>query len=187
MLARTQATVASLRSLLERPSAPIAAEYRSVPATWALAITETVAAAEFEPWWAGAFGELVSVLGRAGISPAGPGGALYPAELFEREVGEMVAFVPVGDGREWPDDRRGRCAVIEIPAAELAVAVHQGSFAELDRTYGALGTVVTAREIGVQGPIREYYLVSPLDSDDESQLVTEVCWPVFQTRPAPAG
>ena len=185
-LARTQATVASLRSLLERPPAPIAVEYRSAPATRALAITETVTAAEFEQWWVSAFGELFGVLAGAGVRPTGPGGALYPAELFEQEVGEMVAFVPVGDDARLPVEHGSRAAVIEVPAAELAVAVHRGSFADLDQTYGALGTIVTAREIAVKGPIREYYLVSPLDNDDESQLVTEVCWPVFQTRRAPA-
>lgn len=186
-LARTQATVASLRSLLERPAAPIAVEYRSAPATWALAITETVTATEFEQWWASAFGELFGLLEGAGVGPTGPGGALYPAELFELEVGEMVAFVPVSDTARLPVSSASRAAVIEVPAAELAVAVHRGSFADLDQTYGALGTFVTAREIGIEGPIREYYLVSPLHNDDESQLVTEVCWPVFQTRPAPAS
>jgi hypothetical protein len=36
-----------------------------------------------------------------------------------------------------------------------------------------------AREIGVGGPIREQYLVTPFDTEDESDLVTEVCWPVL--------
>ena len=35
------------------------------------------------------------------------------------------------------------------------------------------------REIGVGGPIREQYLVTPFDTEDESELVTEVCWPVL--------
>jgi hypothetical protein len=44
---------------------------------------------------------------------------------------------------------------------------------------------VADREIGVDGPIREHYLVSAFDTDDESRYVTEVCWPVFQTTPSP--
>ena len=36
------------------------------------------------------------------------------------------------------------------------------------------------REIGVGGPIREQYLVTPFDTEDESDLVTEVCWPVVR-------
>jgi hypothetical protein len=37
--------------------------------------------------------------------------------------------------------------------------------------------------IGVDGPSREHYLVTGFDTDDESRLVTEVGWPVFQTTP----
>ncbi|MGB6454002.1 MAG: hypothetical protein WBH47_05870 [Streptosporangiaceae bacterium] len=43
---------------------------------------------------------------------------------------------------------------------------------------------VAEREIGIAGPIRELYLVTPFDSSDETQHVTEVCWPVFRTAPA---
>ena len=39
----------------------------------------------------------------------------------------------------------------------------------------------TQREIGVDGPIREYYLVSPFDTEDESRHITEVGWPAFHT------
>jgi len=52
------------------------------------------------------------------------------------------------------------------------------------RLFGALGTVVADRAIGVQGPIRENYLVGPLDTSDETQHRTEICWPIFQTVPA---
>jgi hypothetical protein len=38
--------------------------------------------------------------------------------------------------------------------------------------------------LGVEGPIREYDLVGPADTDDESRHRTEVGWPVFQTTPA---
>jgi effector-binding domain-containing protein len=71
---------------------------------------------------------------------------------------------------------------IEVPAAELAVTVHRGAFSELDQAYGALGIFVAEREIGVQGPIREHYVVSFADTADQSQHRTEVCWPVFRTK-----
>jgi effector-binding domain-containing protein len=128
-------------------------------------------------WWSGAFGELNATLAAAGMTPGGLPGALYPAELFEAEVGEVVAFVPVSS----PVASAGRVAMREIPSAELAVAVHRGPFAELDQTYAELGKYVTARAIGVDGPIREYYVVSYFDTADESRHVTDVCWPVFHT------
>jgi DNA-binding transcriptional MerR regulator/effector-binding domain-containing protein len=177
-LADVQATVASLRSLLERPPATIPVEHRSVGSALALAIVDHVSMCDLDAWWDAAFRELDATLSAVGVSPVGPRAALYSAEYFAFDAGgEVVAYVPV------PDEvgASGRARMLEIPPAELAVAVHEGSFANLDRTYGALGTYVTEREIGVDGPIREHYLVSPFDTEDESRLRTEVGWPVFQT------
>jgi DNA-binding transcriptional MerR regulator len=176
----TQSTVVSLRTLLERPPAPIAVEYRSIPVTPAVAITEEVDVEDIDEWWAHAFAELYAQLRSAGVAPSGPSGALYANELFEDERGEVVAFIPVKDRVAV----LGRVSVFEVPAAELAVALHRGPFGQIDQTYGALGTYVVERELGVEGPIREYYLVGPADTDDESQHRTEVGWPVFQTTPA---
>lgn len=136
--------------------------YLSAGATGVLAIAEPVTMAGIESWWTEAFDELHRVLETAGAQRAGPDGALYSSEFFEDELGD------VGDA--------------EIPGTELAVAVHQGPFSELDRTYGALGTFVSAREIGVRGPIREHYLVTSAHTEDEFLHRTEVCWPVFHTR-----
>jgi hypothetical protein len=85
--------------------------------------------------------------------------------------------VPQGLGNLPP----GRARWQQIPAIEAAVIMHEGPFDGIDRTYGALGTVVAERAIGVDGPIREYYVVSFGDTDDEEQYRTEVCWPVFLT------
>jgi effector-binding domain-containing protein len=58
--------------------------------------------------------------------------------------------------------------------------LHPGSYDELDQTYGALGTYVAEQAIGVEGPIREMYVVSPLDVEDVSEWRTELGWPVFR-------
>jgi len=179
-LAVTQSVVASLRSLLERPPAPVAVEHRSVGPVRALGIRGQVSMPDLDAWLDAAQRELDAALAAAAVSPAGPRGALYPAELFELGAGEVVAYVPVT--QEIPAG--GRARMLEIPPAELAVAVHRGTLADLDLTYGALDTYMAEREIGVDGPIREHYLVTAFDTGDESRHVTEVCWPVFQTGPA---
>lgn len=181
-LPATQAAVASLRSLLERPALPMAVEHRSAARVPALAISERVAMADVEAWWMDAFTELDGAPQDARIVAAGPRGALYPAELFELEAGDVVAYVPVPPSASVGSS--GRARMTEISAAELAVAVHHGAFADLDQTYAALGMYVAEREISVEAPIRELYLVTPFDTEDESLHVTEVCWPIFQTAPA---
>jgi effector-binding domain-containing protein len=183
-LRQTQQTVASLRVLLEGPPAPISVAYRWAEPARVLAISEPVAMADIEGWWEGAFAELHDAMGSAGARRAGPDGALYASEFFEDGRGAVVAFVPVSELPR-PSGSEGRVRLIEIPGAELAVTVHHGPFAELDRTYGALGTYVCEREIGVQGPIREHYLVTGAETPDESEHRTEVCWPVFHTKGEP--
>src|SRR5262249_47210248 len=141
--------------------------------------TETVAIAELDAWWDNAFAELYRELREAGVEAAGAAGALYPVELFQQEISQVTAFIPVPS--PWPLSRAAHRYV--VPEAALAIAVHHGPFAELDRTYGSLGTYVAERELSLAGPIREYYVVSRADTADESQLRTEVGWPIFQTTP----
>jgi DNA-binding transcriptional MerR regulator len=186
-LQQTQQTVASLRSLLEQPRAPISVEYRSVGAVTAIAIAEPVRMGDLGAWWVEAFDELHRVLASSPAARAGSDGALYPNEFFEEELGEVVAFIPVAD----MPAPAGRARLIEVPGAELAVTVHHGAVSDLDQTYGALGTFVAEREIGVQGPIRENYVETESEAGAEPGHFTEVCWPVFRTKgevtPAPAG
>lgn len=183
-LEETRSTVASLRAVLETPPTRRTVSYRTAQRARALAIREEITVDEFMGWWQRAFTELHAGLDDSGATRAGPDAALYSAEFFELEQGEVTAFVPITDQAI---GGTGRAEVIELSPVELAVMVHEGSYDDLDRTYGALGLVVAERAIGVDGPIREQYLVSPFDSTDESAYRTEVCWPVFLTTPAPGG
>lgn len=177
-LEKTEATVASLRSLLDPASSMLAVEYRTVPDTPALAVSERVTAAAALDWWNSAFDDLDATVSRLGLQPAGPGGALFPGEFYEVEEADLVAFVPLS---EPVPEGSARSAPYLVPAAELAVALHAGPFGEIDRTYGALGLHVAERSIGVSGPIREHYLVTGRDTPEEARHRIEVAWPVFQT------
>jgi len=180
-LERTRATVESLRMLLAEDSPPtVAIEYRTIGAAQALAIREHVSSVELYDWLTEAFTELRATLPELGARRAGADAGLYSSELLEDEYGEVVAFVPV----EAAGDPDGRVERLRLPAAEYAVALHVGSFENLDRTFAAVGTVVAERAIGVQGAIRETYLVGAFETADEAQHRTEICWPVFQTTPA---
>ena len=187
-LEQTQASVAALRALLTDASERPAIELRTIAAVTALAVRQVVDAADLTEWGSGAFDALSAALAAAGLTPAGPFGALFPGDFFELERSEITAFLPVTSGDVSLDpadlDPAGRVRLLEIPAIEAAVAVHEGAFSEIDRTYAAVGAVVAERAIGVDGPIREYYLVSSVDTDDEAKHRTEVCWPVFRTGAA---
>lgn len=172
----TQAAVAALRALLEQPETHIDVEHRAVGATTVLAIAERVALEGFAAWMIAAFSEIYSALDSLGLKTAGPSGGLYANDLFNHGEGEATLFVPVRERIR----SVGRAHPLEIPAAELAITVHHGAHTDVDRTYAALGTHVTEYELGVDGPIREHYLVDRFNTPDSSLWCTEIGWPIFQ-------
>jgi DNA-binding transcriptional MerR regulator len=188
-LADMQMSVASLRALLEGSPVRPSVEFRSIPATRALAVRGTVTVEESWAWGAEVFAELYGRIKNAGLSPAGPGGALFPAEFFQLEEAELTAFVPVKSSPRVGGRVQGRVQGVQgfesltIPGAEAAVMLHAGPIGDADQTYGVLGTVVAERAIGVEGPIREYYLVPFSEPGDPARYRTEICWPVFRTTP----
>jgi DNA-binding transcriptional MerR regulator len=180
-LEQTQASVAALRALLEGPPARPAVELRAIPEATALAARQMLGVADFMEWGIGAFGVLSDALAASGLTAAGPFGALFPGDFFELERAELTLFRPVTAAGPIAGPLPEGVSLRTIPAIEAAVAVHEGAVDDIDRTYGALGTAVAERAIGVDGPIREYYPVGFADTDDETRLRTEVCWPVFLT------
>jgi len=163
-LEQTQATVASLQGVL---SAELHAEGRvEIRHLGAVDVLSEAAQVEFDScaaWLEPALAGLHHRAEAAGIVTSGPDGALYSDQFFEVGEGEVTAFVPVVGSQKTVEE------IVNYPALTVALLAHVGSFTDLDRTYGALGTIVAQRGIGGPGPIREHYL---------NESTTEVCWPV---------
>jgi DNA-binding transcriptional MerR regulator len=182
-LAQVQSSVASLRALLSGPSALPSVKLRRIPAVTALAIAEIVTVDDFSPWITTVVADLSAALAAGGLQRAGCLGALYPGDFFELERAEVTVFQPIETAGVCPaccGHSLGRATVTEIPGIDAAAAVHTGGMESADQTYAALGEAVAERVIGVDGPIREYYLTGLADPDDAAHRV-EVCWPVFPT------
>jgi DNA-binding transcriptional MerR regulator len=180
-LARTQRAAASLRDLLQPPpdAAPVAIEHRRMPATPAAAVRDVIDVRDASAWYQGALGELHALLAAQKLTPTGPGGAIYANDLFTHERGEATVFLPCDD----PVRPTGRVTSILVPEVELALTEHPGPHdGEIDRAYGSLATYVTEHALAVEGPIREYYPVGPHETNDENQWLTQIGWPIFDTR-----
>ena len=179
-LARTQQATASLRDLLEPPTdaTPVAIEHRRMPATPAAAVSDVIDVKDATGWYQGALGELHALLAAQKITPSGPGGAIYANDLFTHERGEATVFVPC----EETVRATGRVSALVVPEVELALTVHTGPHSgEIDRAYGTLATYVTDHALAIEGPIREYYVMGPHETNDENQWRTEIGWPIFHT------
>jgi DNA-binding transcriptional MerR regulator len=180
-LARTQNAVAALRDLLSEPQDPARSgiSHRSVAATRAAAITAVIGIEDTGAWYQGALGELHATISAQGLSATGVPGGIYATGLFADERGQATLFIPC-TGQIRPV---GRVEPLVVPAAELAIIVHNGPHDGIDRAYGALATHVTEHALAVDGPIREYYLSGRHDTPDESAWRTEIGWPIFRTAP----
>jgi DNA-binding transcriptional MerR regulator len=177
-LSQTQTAVASLRDLLKHPAPKdIGITRRSVEASPAAAITETVDITDALDWHEGAVGELYATLAAQGVLPTAAAGGIFATDLFSHARGQATIFVPCA-GTLRP---MGRVNTLVIPAAELATIEHPGTHHGIDRAYGTLAAYVTRHALAVEGPIREYYLTSRHDTPDETQWRTEVGWPIFRT------
>src|SRR6201987_977657 len=152
-LAQTRAAVGELRDLLG-PEPPHPIEHRTVEATPAVGIEQTVDRDEIFGWWQGALGELYATLRAQSLTASGPPGGVYGSEFFQPSPGPGALFLPTG-GIVKPV---GRVVSLLIPGAELAVTRHHGTLSDIDLTYGKLAAYVLKHEISVDGPLRENYL-----------------------------
>ena len=179
-LAHTQEAAASLRDLLQPPhdAAPVAIQHRRTPATPAAAVSGVIDVKDATGWYQGALGELHALLAAQKINPSGPGGAIYANSLFTHARGQATVFVPCDEAVR----ATGRVAPLVIPEVDLAVTAHHGPHTgEIDRAYGSLATYVADHALGIDGPIREYYLIGAHETTDENQWCTEIGWPIFHT------
>lgn len=177
-LARTQSVVASLRDLLDQPVSAPSFEHRSIKEATVAAITEVLDVKDALPWLQGALGELQATLAVQRLPITGAAGGIFSNALFSEARGEASIFLPCdGVAR-----RLGRVIPFVVPATEVAIAVHAGSHNNIDLAYGALATYVTQHALAVDGPIREYYVIGPQDTPDETAWRTEIAWPIFQTK-----
>ena len=140
-----------------------------MPATTVLAIAEVVAFDDCPAWLEAAFAELHAALDAAGVRGHGPDGALYAEAFFQEEAGEVTAFVPIDHADVAGLTLPGRTTLAELPAGDVAVLPHEGSFDELDQTYG--GSAPGSRRRPSAPPARS---ARHYPDDDHA----EVCWPV---------
>jgi effector-binding domain-containing protein len=145
------------------------------------AIGERVDAKHVVAWLSGALAELNSTLATQGRRAVAPAGGIFSDEIFAKGRGAATIYIPC-DG---PIESIGRVRPYHSPEVEVATIVHAGSHRNVDLAYGALATHVARYELAADGPLRERYLVGPLDTSDESAWRTEIGWPIVKVAERP--
>jgi DNA-binding transcriptional MerR regulator len=169
-LATTQDAVRALRDILERPAAGLPLQHRSVAATPAVAVHATVDRDDLVGWFFDAVAEVRAAVRNRSLVQTGALGGLFGFDVFANDRGPATVFIPVEGGE------------FMVPAAELAITRHHGPHDDVDLAYGELGEYATRHELSVEAPLREYYERFSWDTDDSSQWVTDLCWPILRTE-----
>jgi DNA-binding transcriptional MerR regulator/effector-binding domain-containing protein len=175
-LGRTRSAVSELRSLLGPPAGPVTISHRHIAPMSGAAVAERVDAKHAVSWLAGALAELHSTLVTQSRRAVASAGGVFSDEIFAKGRGAATIYIPC-DG---PIESIGRVRPYDAPEVELATIVHAGSHRSIDIAYGALATHVARYERAADGPLREHYLVGPLDTSDESAWRTEIGWPILK-------
>lgn len=176
-LDRTRSAVDTLRAILGQPAAPIDIRHRSVPETRVVAVRETVALGALDEWFPRSIGTLTALEADVDARSIGLYGGMWSDDLFTHELGAATVYLtirPDFDERAVP----AGAEILELPAVELAVAVHDGPDDTVPQVYAALGRYVAQHELSIDAPVRETY-VRGFPRIDRSS-VTEIGWPVFR-------
>jgi DNA-binding transcriptional MerR regulator len=175
-LVETERIVAELQSGVA-PVTHTPVHVREEPAVHSLSLRARVKEAEFGDWLGAALEQLLDLARRAEVPLAGAAGTLYDPEIVDDEGEAIEAFVPIASPIAIPRSER-EVVLAEVPAARTAVLVHPGDYATMADTYRTLGAWV-ARHAAPSGErIREWYRVSPWDTEDVAALRTEIAWPI---------
>jgi effector-binding domain-containing protein len=146
-----------------------------------ISIAADVSEAQFASFILDSLDRLNRFLESVDAAPSGPPGTLYTAEIPD-EVEHIEAMMPIGAQVGVPASER-EIKLREVPGAWVAVLVHPGEYESMGDTYRTLGAWI-ARNAEPSGErIREWYIVSPLDTDSPAEFRTEIAWPIKK----PAG
>lgn len=182
-IAATQRAVDELYAALEAPALQPAVHRRHEPARTVLTVPGTVTESEWMPFLERARTLLDDAATGSGAVIDGPFGACYPP-MLDDDAQDVLAFVTVGSAPLLSAAMRSDgVAVGELPATDVAVLEHRGDYDDLEDAYRELGSWVAIHGQPTDLPVRELYLVGPLDTDDPSNYRTEICWPVRTPSP----
>jgi DNA-binding transcriptional MerR regulator len=177
-LAATQRAIDDLTAALATPELHTPVHRRREPAHAVLTCERTVTEDQWLPFLEHGRELLERAAGASGAVAQGPFGGCYPP-LGDDDQQEVVAFLVVARSPLLePSARAAGVRADALPATDVAVMVHRGTYDDLEETYRSLGAWVGTNAEPADLPVRELYLVGPSETDDPTRWLTEICWPV---------
>lgn len=120
------------------------------------------------------YGELMAVLQKSKVEPAGHPFCLYPMWDDQTKMMEMVCALPVPADAKLP----AKYKVMQTAGGMAVKAVHLGHYEKLEDTHNQLNAYIAFKKLTISGAPWEVYVTDPETESDTSKWVTEVYYPV---------
>ena len=125
------------------------------------------------------FQELIGFVMSSEAKPAGSTMMIYNDEDYKEQDADIEVAFHID--RIIPAD--GRIRIYELSGIEQAASlVFKGSYEEMGEAYNAVMSWVAYNDYRINGLCRELYLVSPGDTSDPSQYVSEIQIPITKAQ-----
>ena len=173
-IARTIQLLDSLRNQLRKEQAMnYSVEVKTIPERYAACVRRVIPSYEDEGMlWS----DLMSETMPRGIPDGEPClccAVFHDNEWKEKDVDVEVQKTVKGT---WSDSEHVRFR--SLPAVEVASVIHRGSYSGIGDAAAALAAWVGENGYEYNGEVFYIYHVSPHESDDPNEFVTELCYPV---------
>jgi effector-binding domain-containing protein len=124
---------------------------------------------------AGMFGELIGFINSSGLKFAGPTMMTYNDSDYKEENADIEVSAIVNRIVPGTD----RVKVYEQPGVEKAASLtYKGSYEGMGEAYNTVMSWVANNNYRISGVCREIYLVSPADTQDPNEYVSEIQVPI---------
>jgi len=125
------------------------------------------------------FQELIGFVMSSEAKPAGSTMMIYNDEDYKEQDADIEVAFQID--RIIPAD--GRIRIYELSGIDQAASlVFKGSYEEMGEAYNAVMSWVAYNDYRINGLCRELYLVSPGDTSDPSQYVSEIQIPITKAQ-----
>ncbi|MBI5080639.1 MAG: MerR family transcriptional regulator [Chloroflexi bacterium] len=127
------------------------------------------------------YGGLYASLERHGITPLQPEITLYHNDEYQEHDLDVEVALPIQPKTLRQPPRSDDLTFRELPSAEIAALIYEGSFDEMSSAVLALLTYIDTHHHVLAGPLRELHLSGPAHDEQgrvQKQLVIELQAPV---------
>lgn len=148
-----------------------------VPEMLALVVMDSARQADVAFKRARAFANIEEDVAYTGATTEGSPGSIYYNNDPQNFKFECLMLI-----RSIPEKSPQHSKVVVLEASPMLVYNHRGPYSRLSASYDEIRQYCDSMNLEQSGPMREFYLVSPVQSPDSSRWLTRIMLPVAKAK-----